>query len=288
MNPFQVLIQTIVNGLLLGSIIALVAIGIAIIRGVMDMVNFAQGEFLMLGMYASYWINVKWNLDPLVSAPITIALMFILGVIVYKVLIARVIEAPMLAQMLLTFGLSIVLVNVGLFLWGSQFKTIPNVLVKGTISIGGVMVSLNALVPALVSLLMAGAVYWFLMKTRMGRAFQATSMNKKAAALVGIDTQTVYALAFGLAAACAGLAGSVLSISYYIFPGVGSVFNLYAFVAVCLGGFGSIPGAFIGGLMIGVSDSLAGFYISAAFKYVVAFGIYLVTVIFKPKGLFGW
>ncbi|HOS51170.1 MAG TPA: branched-chain amino acid ABC transporter permease, partial [Bacillota bacterium] len=155
-------------------------------------------------------------------------------------------------------------------------------------SIGGVMVSLNALVPALVSLLMAGAVYWFLMKTRMGRAFQATSMNKKAAALVGIDTQTVYALAFGLAAACAGLAGSVLSISYYIFPGVGSVFNLYAFVAVCLGGFGSIPGAFIGGLMIGVSDSLAGFYISAAFKYVVAFGIYLVTVIFKPKGLFGW
>lgn len=288
MNPFQVLIQTIVNGLLLGSIIALVAIGIAIIRGVMDMVNFAQGEFLMLGMYASYWINVKWNLDPLVSAPITIALMFILGVIVYKVLIARVIEAPMLAQMLLTFGLSIVLVNVGLFLWGSQFKTIPNVLVKGTISIGGVMVSLNALVPALVSLLMAGAVYWFLMKTRMGRAFQATSMNKKAAALVGIDTQTVYALAFGLAAACAGLAGSVLSISYYIFPGVGSVFNLYAFVAVCLGGFGSIPGAFIGGLIIGVSDSLAGFYISAAFKYVVAFGIYLVTVIFKPKGLFGW
>lgn len=288
MNPFQVLIQTIVNGLLLGSIIALVAIGIAIIRGVMDMVNFAQGEFLMLGMYASYWINVKWNLDPLISAPITIALMFILGVIVYKVLIARVIEAPMLAQMLLTFGLSIVLVNVGLFLWGSQFKTIPNVLVKGTISIGGVMVSLNALVPALVSLLMAGAVYWFLMKTRMGRAFQATSMNKKAAALVGIDTQTVYALAFGLAAACAGLAGSVLSISYYIFPGVGSVFNLYAFVAVCLGGFGSIPGAFIGGLMIGVSDSLAGFYISAAFKYVVAFGIYLVTVIFKPKGLFGW
>lgn len=288
MNPFQVLIQTIVNGLLLGSIIALVAIGIAIIRGVMDMVNFAQGEFLMLGMYASYWINVKWNLDPLVSAPITIALMFILGVIVYKVLIARVIEAPMLAQMLLTFGLSIVLVNVGLFLWGSQFKTIPNVLVKGTISIGGVMVSLNALVPALVSLLMAGAVYWFLMKTRMGRAFQATSMNKKAAALVGIDTQTVYALAFGLAAACAGLAGSVLSISYYIFPGVGSVFNMYAFVAVCLGGFGSIPGAFIGGLIIGVSDSLAGFYISAAFKYVVAFGIYLVTVIFKPKGLFGW
>ncbi len=288
MNPFQVLIQTIVNGLLLGSIIALVAIGIAIIRGVMDMVNSAQGEFLMLGMYASYWINVKWNLDPLVSAPITIALMFILGVIVYKVLIARVIEAPMLAQMLLTFGLSIVLVNVGLFLWGSQFKTIPNVLVKGTISIGGVMVSLNALVPALVSLLMAGAVYWFLMKTRMGRAFQATSMNKKAAALVGIDTQTVYALAFGLAAACAGLAGSVLSISYYIFPGVGSVFNLYAFVAVCLGGFGSIPGAFIGGLIIGVSDSLAGFYISAAFKYVVAFGIYLVTVIFKPKGLFGW
>ncbi len=288
MNPFQVLIQTIVNGLLLGSIIALVAIGIAIIRGVMDMVNFAQGEFLMLGMYASYWINVKWNLDPLISAPITIALMFILGVIVYKVLIARVIEAPMLAQMLLTFGLSIVLVNVGLFLWGSQFKTIPNVLVKGTISIWGVMVSLNALVPALVSLLMAGAVYWFLMKTRMGRAFQATSMNKKAAALVGIDTQTVYALAFGLAAACAGLAGSVLSISYYIFPGVGSVFNLYAFVAVCLGGFGSIPGAFIGGLIIGVSDSLAGFYISAAFKYVVAFGIYLVTVIFKPKGLFGW
>jgi len=288
LNPFQVLIQTIVNGLLLGSIIALVAIGIAIIRGVMDMVNFAQGEFLMLGMYASYWINVKWNLDPLISAPITIALMFILGVIVYKVLIARVIEAPMLAQMLLTFGLSIVLVNVGLFLWGSQFKTIPNVLVKGTISIWGVMVSLNALVPALVSLLMAGAVYWFLMKTRMGRAFQATSMNKKAAALVGIDTQTVYALAFGLAAACAGLAGSVLSISYYIFPGVGSVFNLYAFVAVCLGGFGSIPGAFIGGLIIGVSDSLAGFYISAAFKYVVAFGIYLVTVIFKPKGLFGW
>ncbi len=280
--------QTIVNGLLLGSIIALVAIGIAIIRGVMDMVNFAQGEFLMLGMYASYWINMKSGLDPLISAPITILMMFILGVIVYKVLIARVIGAPMLAQMLLTFGLSIVLVNVALFFWGSQFKTVPKVLVSGSFSLGGVVISLNALVPALVSLLMAGLVYWFLMKTRMGRAFQATSMNKNAAALVGIDTQTIFALAFGLASACAGLAGAVLSISYYIFPGVGSVFNLYAFVAVCLGGFGSIPGAFLGGLIIGVSDSMAGFYISAAFKYVIAFGIYLVTVIFKPKGLFGW
>lgn len=288
MNALQVLMQTIVNGLFLGCIIALVAIGIAIVRGVMDMVNFAQGEFLMLGMYASYWINVKSGLDPLISAPLTVLLMFVLGVIVYKVLIARVIGAPMLAQMLLTFGLSIVLVNVALFLWGSQFKTVPKVLVSGSLSLGGVVISLNALVPALVSFLMAGLVYWFLMKTRMGRAFQATSMNKNAAALVGIDTQTIYALAFGLASACAGLAGAVLSISYYIFPGVGSVFNLYAFVAVCLGGFGSIPGAFLGGLIIGISDSMAGFYISAAFKYVIAFGIYLVTVIFKPKGLFGW
>lgn len=276
------------NGLLLGCIIALVAIGIAIIRGVMDMVNFAQGEFLMLGMYASYWMNVKIGLDPLISAPITMFLMFIVGVIVYRVLISRVIGAPMLAQMLLTFGLSIVLVNVALFLWGSQFRTIPRLLVSGSVSIGEIIISLNALVPALVSILMAGLVYWFLMKTRMGRAFQATSMNKDAAALVGIDTQAIYALAFGLAAACAGLAGSVLSISYYIFPGVGSVFNLYAFVAVCLGGFGSIPGAFLGGLVIGISDSLAGFYVSAAFKYVIAFGIYLVTVILRPKGLFGW
>jgi branched-chain amino acid transport system permease protein len=272
----------------MGCIIALVAIGIALIRGVMDMVNFAQGEFLMLGMYCAFWVNRLTGLDPLLTAPIAGAVLFVLGAVMYKTLVRRVVGAPMLAQVLLTFGFSIVLVNTALFLWGAEFRTIPETWIRGNVDIGGVVIGVTTLVPAVVSVIMAAGVYWFMVKTRMGRALQATAMNKHAAALVGIDTERVYALAFGLASACAGVAGSVLALSYYVFPMVGTVFNLFAFVAVALGGFGSIPGAFIGGLIIGVADSVTGFYVSTAFKYVVAFGIYLATVIWRPKGLFGW
>lgn len=288
MFNYGTLCQVLVEGLLLGSIISLVGMGIALIRGVMGLVNFAQGEFLMIGMYVAFWLNALWGLDPLFSLPISMAVLFIVGVLTYKLLISRVIDAPGISQILLTFGLSLVLANAALFFWGADFRTISTLSICGSFKLRGVMISKAKLVPAITSTLLAGLMYWFLNMTKQGKAVQATAMDRDAASLVGIDSALVFTLAFGLAAACAGAAGTALSYYYYIFPGVGTTFNLFAFVAVAMGGFGSIPGAFIGGLLVGLAEALAGFYLNPALKYAVVFSMYFGIAIFKPKGLFGW
>ncbi|NPV69602.1 MAG: branched-chain amino acid ABC transporter permease [Firmicutes bacterium] len=288
MSGVQAFAQTILEGLLVGSVISLVAMGIALVRGVMDLVNFAQGEFLMIGMYVAYWMNAFRGFDPLVSLPISMIVLFVIGVVIYKLLVRRVLKAPLIAQILLTFGLSIVLTNLALFLWGADYRMVTNAAISGSVNVGGLIVSKVKLVPAATSVVLAVLIYFFLNGTRLGKAVQATAMDREAASLVGIDPELIYSLAFGIAAACAGAAGAALSYYYYIFPGVGSVFNLFAFVAVAMGGFGSIPGAFLGGIVIGLADGISGFYLSTALKYLVVFSIYLGIAIFKPKGLFGW
>ncbi|MCD7869657.1 MAG: branched-chain amino acid ABC transporter permease [Enterocloster clostridioformis] len=279
--------QALFEGIINGSTLALVAMGIALVWGVMGILSFTQGEFLMIAMFCSFYLNLYFGLDPIVSLPICMAIMFGIGFIVYKLIIARALRGPVLSQRLITFALSMVLVNLALLLFGGDFKTIPEVAISGSVDLGFMVLSKQKIVPFVISVCVAGFMFLFLNKTRTGKAIRATSMNKTAAGLVGINPEKTYALAFGLSAAIAGAAGCALTYFYYIYPNVGANFQLFGFIAVVMGGFGSIPGAFFGGLIMGLADSFTGVYMNTAFKYVGICVVFLLLVQFKPKGLFG-
>lgn len=279
--------QALFEGIINGSTLALVAMGIALVWGVMGILSFTQGEFLMIAVFCSFYLNLYFGLDPIVSLPICMAIMFGIGFIVYKLIIARALRGPVLSQRLITFALSMVLVNLALLLFSGDFKTIPEVAISGSIDLGFMVLSKQKIVPFVISVCVAGFMFLFLNKTRTGKAIRATSMNKTAAGLVGINPEKTYALAFGLSAAIAGAAGCALTYFYYIYPNVGANFQLFGFIAVVMGGFGSIPGAFFGGLIMGLADSFTGVYMNTAFKYVGICVVFLLLVQFKPKGLFG-
>jgi len=280
--------QALVSGLLQGLVFALIAAGLTLIFGVMEIVNFAHGEFLMLSMYLSYFFQAALGWDPLAALPLNAALLFALGLLVYYALIRRVLRAPMLAQIFATFGLSVFLQSAAQFLWKPDFRTLGATLVSGRrLALGGVFVSGPQLAAAAGAVLTTLALWWMLARTEIGRALLATAEDRGAAALMGIDPDRMFALAWGIGAACVGVAGALLSTFYYVFPQVGSQFALIAFVAVALGGFGSVVGAFVGGIAIGVVESLAGVFVAPAVKNLFVFGIYLAVVLVRPRGLFG-
>ncbi|HEY8369674.1 MAG TPA: branched-chain amino acid ABC transporter permease [Thermodesulfobacteriota bacterium] len=283
----EVVAQALVSGVLIGFVFALIAAGLSLIFGVMDIVNFAHGEFLMLSMYLSYFLYTGLGWDPVAALPINAAALFVLGVAVYVLLIRRVLKAPMLAQIFATFGLGVFLQNLAIWLWLPDFRTIGDTWLTGRVEIMGLFVSRPQLAAAVGAILTTGGLFWLLTRTEVGRALLATAEDRQAAALMGIDPDRMFALAWGLGAACVGVAGALLSTFYYVFPQVGVVFGLVAYVAVALGGFGSVAGAFVGGIIIGAVESLAGVFIAPAIKNVFVFAIYLVVVLVRPRGLFG-
>jgi branched-chain amino acid transport system permease protein len=279
--------QALVSGLLIGFVFALIAAGLTLIFGVMEIVNFAHGEFLMLSMYLSYFLHAGLGWDPIAALPVNAVALFAFGVLVYYALIRRVLRAPMLAQIFATFGLGVFLQNGAQFLWRPDFRTLGDTWVTGRIALAGVYVSGPQVAAAAGAVITTGALWWLLSRTEVGRALLATAEDRQAASLMGINPDRMYALAWGLGAACVGIAGALLSTFYYVFPQVGGVFALIAFVAVALGGFGSVVGAFAGGVLIGVVESLAGVFVAPAVKNVFVFAIYLVVVLLRPRGLVG-
>jgi len=254
---------------------------------VMEIVNFAHGEFLMLSMYLSYFLHAGLGWDPIAALPVNAVALFALGVLVYYALIRRVLRAPMLAQIFATFGLGVFLQNGAQFLWRPDFRTLGDTWVTGRMALAGVYVSGPQVAAAAGAVITTGALWWLLSRTEVGRALLATAEDRQAASLMGINPDRMFALAWGLGAACVGVAGALLSTFYYVFPQVGGVFALIAFVAVALGGFGSVVGAFAGGVLIGVVESLAGVFVAPAVKNLFVFAIYLVVVLLRPRGLTG-
>ncbi|MFB0545449.1 MAG: branched-chain amino acid ABC transporter permease [Anaerolineae bacterium] len=227
MSPV-ILIQLLVSGLLMGFIFSLIAVGLTLIFGVMDIVNFAHGDFLMLSMYTAFWLYTLGGVDPLFSLPICAVLLFFLGVIVYKLIINKILKAPMLAQIFSTFGLMIFLRNTALLAWSPDYRAIGQSLVSGRIGISGVFIGVPQLVASVGAVITTGLIYWFIHRTEMGMALMATAEDAEAASLMGINSERMYALAWGLGAACVGVAGALLSTFYYIFPEVGYLFGLLA------------------------------------------------------------
>jgi branched-chain amino acid transport system permease protein len=282
----DLLVQVVVSGVLIGFVFALISVGLTLIFGVMDIVNFAHGEFLMLAMFAAFWLYSLFGVDPVFSVLVCGPLLFIVGVLTHKILIRHILNAPMLAQIFCTFGLSVFLKSLAQFLWGPNFRSITEPLLGGRVEIFGVFFGLPQVAAALGAVLATGAVYLLIYRTELGRALQATSEDRETAALMGIDTERMFTLAWGIGAACVGVAGALLSMFYYIYPEVGAVFALTSYVVVALGGFGSVTGALIGGLIIGLVQVVAGF-ITPAFKMVVVYLVYMGVILWRPQGLFG-
>lgn len=282
------LIQQIVNGLLIGFIYSLIAIGLTLIWGVMNIVNFAHGDFLMLGMFTSFWLYTLYGVDPLFSIPVCTALLFILGLLIYRFIVSKVMKGPMLAQLVVTFGVSIFLANLAVFLWTPDFRLIEKPLLHGTWDIGEIKLSIPKFVATIGSVMVSVFVFLFLKRTKTGKAILATEMDREAALLMGINTERINSISFALGSALVGIAGAFLSTYYYIHPQVGGTFGLIAFCVVALGGFGSIEGAFIAGIIVGLAQTLGGFFIDPAYKFAIVFLIYLITVWIRPEGLLGW
>ncbi|MEK6537368.1 MAG: branched-chain amino acid ABC transporter permease [Actinomycetota bacterium] len=281
------LAQTLLSGVLMGLIFSLVAVGLTLIWGIMDIVNFAHGDFLMSGMYISYWMYVLWGVDPLLSLPVSGILLFVMGMIVYRLVIRRILGAPMLIQIFATFGMMILMRYVAFYFFKPNYRSIQQTLLSGNIDLRGVYLSIPQLAAAVGAFLTTGAVYVLIHRTRVGGALQATAEDREAAALMGIDTDRMFTLAWGIGAATAGIAGSLLSTFFYIFPEVGGIFGLIAFVAVTLGGFGNVAGAFVAGILIGVVEAMAGYLYDPALKTVFVYLLFLGILFFRPQGLLG-
>lgn len=283
----ELLVQLLVSGLGMGFIFALIAIGLALIYGVVGVVNFAHGEFLMVSMYASYLTFALAGLDPLVTLPFIAVAMFGFGVAVYYVLMRRVVGAALHAQIFVTFGLMVFMQAAAQFFFGADYYSIDHSLLSGALHIGGITLPMPQVAAGVGALLCTIGLYAFVFHTGPGRALRAVSQDRVAALTMGIDADRMNALAWGLASACVGVAGSLLSNFYYVFPRVGATFVLVAYVTVALGGFGSVSGALAAGIIIGVLQVLSGFFLESTLKFVPVYLLYLAIVLLRPKGLFG-
>jgi len=284
-----IFIQLIISGLLIGLVFSLIAVGLTLIWGVMDILNFAHGDLLMIAMFSSFLMFANLGIDPLFSLPMIVILLFFIGLLIFRLVIKPVLGYPGLIALLATFGLSIFIRNVVLLFLGPDFRVINQSILAGkTISFLGLHLSLPQTASAVGCVLVTFAIYLFLSKSKFGRALRATALDKDTALLMGINTNRVFALTFGLGAACVGVAGGFLVNFYYVFPEVGVNFVVLCFVIVALGGFGNIGGAFFAGILVGLVENIGGFFIGPEFKYTLVFILYLIVTAVRPKGLFGW
>jgi branched-chain amino acid transport system permease protein len=285
----ETLLQVLLDGMLNGMLYALVAAGLCLIWGVMDVINFAHGEYLMVAMYVSYWLGFLAKVDPLISIVAAAAFIFILGALTYKLIIRYTVGKPPLSALLATFGLAMLLKNLCLNQFTPNFRILSGTwLGDRTFQLGALIVPVPQLTAGILALAVVGLIYFMIRSTRFGWAIQASAMDRDAAELMGINTEKIYILVFGIGGATVGIAGGIMPTYLAVHPEVGSMFGLIAFVCVAMGGFGSIPGALLAAILIGVVEALGGYYIAPVFKYVAVFGLYLAVVFLRPKGIFGW
>jgi branched-chain amino acid transport system permease protein len=283
----EVFLQSVVSGVLVGGVYALIGIGLTLIFGVMRVINFAHGELLMVGMYLTYYVFTLLGIDPFISIVIVIPVMFLFGVLLQRVLIQRVLDALPQNQILLTIGLGLILSNTVMLIFTADYKILSTSYSSGSVMLGGISVSQPLFVSFLITAAITGALYLFLLKTDVGQAIRATAQDREAAQLMGVNVRRMGLLAFGIGSALAGTAGALISPTYYIFPQVGSAFTLKAFVIVVLGGMGSIIGATLGGIIIGTVESLAASYVSSGLKEIFVYVLFLFVLLVKPSGLLG-
>lgn len=279
--------QSLLNGLMIGGVYSLVAIGLTVIFGVMRIINFAHGALMMLGMYATYWLVTLLHLNPYLTIVIVLPLMFLIGVVFQRVLIMPIMNAPEHNQLFMTLGAMLFLQNMAVFLWTPDYRIMRTSTSDIIYYFGDISISLAHLLAFGMAVCFTGILYLVLHKTDLGRAIRAASEEPTGARLMGINIKRIYWITFGIGAACVGVAGTAVTPFFPIYPYVGDIFVLTAYVVVVLGGMGSVFGAFIGGLIIGMADSIGAMLLPGSMKSVLSFLIFILILLFKPTGLFG-
>ena len=278
--------QGLVNALLLTGTLTLVAVGFSIVWGILNIINIAHGAFIMVGAYITYWLFTLWGIDPFLSIPISMALMFIVGYIVQRYLINYVIRAPLLVTFLITFALEIVIINLATVFWKGDFRSVTTAYSGAGLSIGAIQIPYIRLAAFVIALVLTGLLHVFMTYTKQGNAIRATGMDVDAARLQGVKIAHTYALTFALGAALAGAAGSLISVSFPISPTMGGVYTLRAFVICVLGGLGSIPGVIAGALVFAFIEVFSGVY-APGLKEAIALLVMVLVLIVRPTGIAG-
>jgi branched-chain amino acid transport system permease protein len=281
------LLQAMINGILIGGVYALIGVGLTLVFGVMDIVNFAQAEFMMLGMYIAFFLFQVAGIDPILSSLIVFGVVFLIGALVQKGLIQRVMNAPMVSQIFLTVGLTMVLVSTTQLLFGATFRSVTTSYQMLALHFGHLQFSVPYLIAFGVSITIYFLLWLFLERTDLGRSMRATAQNRSAAILVGINDKKMYVLALGLGTGLAASAGAVILPYAYVFPTVGHQYALIMFTTVVLGGFGSVPGALLGGIIVGIIQSVSSVYLPTQLQNLVVFIAFIITLVYKPAGLLG-
>jgi len=301
----DILLSSIVAGLLLGMVLAIVALGLTIIFGVMDIVNFAHGEFLMIGMYTGLLTAQATGIDPLLTLPVAALVGFLLGVVCYAGFVRFLLRGPMIAQLLGTFGLMLLLRNLALLIFGSEDRALHHgILVGKSFDIGmGIILPATKLAAAVLSVVSFWGVWLLMHRTKVGNALRATALNAQGARYMGIPTERMNALAWGIGGATVCIAGALIVNFWSVSPFIGLLFTMIAFAIVALGGFGSVPGAFFAGLVVGMIMEIPGFWDfftytfnigwmanvpMTSFKYMWVYLAYFLIMVIRPRGLFGW
>ena len=283
----ELYVQAFINGILTGGVYSLMAVGLSLIFGVMRVINFAHGDMMVWGMYLSLWLFTTLGLDPYLSIPLTGAAVFLLGAAIQRGLVNRILAAPHEMQILLMMGVALVLENLALMAWGPDPRRVNVSYGLSTFWMGPIVVDLPRLVTFALALALALCLYLFLRRTDLGRMIRAASDNQTGALLVGTDITKVFTLAFGVGAACVGAAGSLMTPLLPFTPSSGLLFTVTSFNIVIIGGMGNLLGAFVGGLLVGVSESLGAVLLVPSLKEIVGFVLLVVILLFRPQGLLG-
>ncbi len=284
----EVLIQTLVSGLLIGGIYALIGIGMSLIMGVMKIINLAHGQLMMVAMYITYVLFEALGLDPYFSLFIAMPCLFVLGAVIQKFLLNPLLKVDSILpenQVLMTVGVGMVLTEVIRFIFHSDYKSVKTSYSSSAIYMGEISFNVPMVAAFGLALVLTAALFFFLLKTDLGKSVRATAQNTDAALLMGINAQWITVLTYGLGSALVAAAGTLLLPIYYLFPDIGGPFTLKAFVITMLGGMGSTVGAILGGIVLGIAESLGATYISMMLKDAVAMVIFLLVLIFLPGGL---
>lgn len=287
------ILEDTINGILMGSIYGLTALGLTLIFGVLKVINFAHGSLLMVGMYVAYWAVALSGLHPYLTLVVVIPVMFFFGYYLQDIVIKPIFKSERdvrepITVIIVTTGVWYILDNVTLLIFGPQYRTIQENPLRGKmLEFGGMLISVPKLWGFFAAIITAAVVYWFLRKTRMGRAIRATSLDREAASLMGIRQFKIYNIAFGIGTATAGIAAVTLVPFYNVFPTVGVLFDIKGFIIVVLGGLGSIGGAILGGMIIGVIESVGPQFMAATWTEGIVYGLFLLFLFVKPSGLFG-
>lgn len=284
----EVLIQTLVSGLLIGGIYALIGIGMSLIMGVMKIINLAHGQLMMVAMYITYLLFETFQLDPYFSLLVSMPCLFVLGALIQKYLLNPLLKIDSILpenQVLMTVGVGMVLTEVIRFIFQSDYKSVKTSYSSSAMYLGDISFNIPMVAAFGIAVLLTAALFFFLLKTDIGRSVRATAQNTEAALIMGINAQWITILTYGLGSALVAAAGTLLLPIYYLFPDIGGPFTLKAFVITMLGGMGSTVGAIVGGIVLGIAESLGATYISMMLKDAVAMVIFLLVLIFLPGGL---